>query len=139
MAYILIVDDDVDFASAAATVLRGSGHEVEIETNPVNVVDDMTRRSPDLIVLDVMFPEDSAGGFELARSLRGLEAMRHIPILLLTAVNNRFALGYSARDIDKDWMPVDDFLEKPVDLDIMRSRIEDLLDQVHTGTSAAEV
>ncbi|HEX7512134.1 MAG TPA: response regulator [Candidatus Methylomirabilis sp.] len=128
MSYLLIVDDDEDFATAVATVLRGKGHDVRIELDLSAAIRSMTERRPDLLLLDVMFPEDSTGGFELARTMRlHHESLKDVPILMLTAVNTRFPLGFSAKDIDDDWMPVTEFLEKPVDLDVLAERVETLL------------
>lgn len=128
MSYLLIVDDDEDFATAVATVLRGGGHEVQIELDLSAATHRMTERPPDLVVLDVMFPEDSTGGFELARKMRrDFGTLKHVPILMLTAVNTRFPLGFSSKDIDEDWLPVTDFLEKPVDLDVLAERVEAML------------
>ncbi len=129
MAYLLIVDDDEDFANAAATVLRDAGHETKIVLETENVVKSMEKKRPDLVVLDVMFPEDSSAGFELARTIRHYnEKLKEVPILMLTAVNTKFPLGFSSRDIDDNWLPVTDFLEKPVDLDVMRNKVSDLLE-----------
>jgi len=128
MSYLLIVDDDEDFATAVATVLRGKGHEVRMELDLSAAVRSMTERRPDLLLLDVMFPEDSTGGFELARAMRWRhESLKDVPILMLTAVNTRFPLGFSAKDIDDDWMPVTEFLEKPVDLDVLAERVDTML------------
>ncbi len=128
MSYLLIVDDDEDFATAVATVLRGKGHEVRIELDLSAAMRSMTDRRPDLLLLDVMFPEDSTGGFELARSMRWRhQSLKDVPILMLTAVNTRFPLGFSEKDIDDDWMPVTDFLEKPVDLDVLAERVDTIL------------
>ena len=129
MAYLLIVDDDEDFANAAARVLCDAGHEVEIVLETEKVVESMEKKRPDLVVLDVMFPEDSSAGFELARTIRHYnEKLKEVPILMLTAVNTKFPLGFSSRDIDDNWLPVTDFLEKPVDLDVMRNKVSDLLE-----------
>jgi len=88
----------------------------------------MEARTPDLAILDVMFPEDASAGFALARSLRQRnDALRNIPILMLTAVNEKFPLGFGAQNIDEEWLPVSDFLEKPVDLRLVSQRIEALL------------
>lgn len=128
MSYVLIVDDDEDFASAVAAVLRGGGHEVGIEVDLSAAVQRMTERRPDLVVLDVMFPEDGTGGFQLARQMRQRHAdLKDVPVLMLTAVNTKFPLGFSAKDIDDDWLPVTDFLEKPVDLDVLAERVDSML------------
>lgn len=128
MSYLLMVDDDEDFASAVATVLRGGGHDVRIELDLSAALRSMTARRPDLVLLDVMFPEDSTGGFELARRMRlSHDALKDVPILMLTAVNTRFPLGFSSKDIDEDWLPVTDFLEKPIDLDVLAERVKTML------------
>lgn len=128
MSYLLIVDDDEDFATAVATMLRAKGHDVRMELDLSAAVRSMTERRPDLLLLDVMFPEDSTGGFELARTMRWRnETLKDVPILMLTAVNTRFPLGFSSKDIDDDWMPVTDFLEKPVDLDVLAERVQTML------------
>lgn len=128
MSYVMVIDDDEDFASAAAEVLSGAGHEVRVELGIDSAVKNMEERRPDLVVLDVMFPEDPSGGFELARTMRHHnEKLRTIPILMLTAINARFPLGFGSHDIDKNWLPVAEFLEKPVDLDVLVSKVSELL------------
>ena len=130
MAYLMIVDDDEDFAETAATVLRNAGHEVRIELDTRTAMGSMKERRPDLVVLDVMFPENSSAGFELARTIKHYEnELKEMPVLMLTAVNAKFPLGFSTRDIDDTWLPVSDFLEKPVDLDILRRRVDALLEK----------
>ena len=128
MAYVMIIDDDEDFANAAARSLRGDGHEVRVELQTASALEQMEVRRPDVVVLDVMFPENSSAGFELAREMRHDHAeLKAVPILMLTAVNAQFPLGFSSRDIDDVWLPVDDFLEKPVDLDVLRKKVSALL------------
>jgi len=79
----------------------------------------------DGVVLDVMFPENLCGGFELAREIG--KTYGHMPILMLTAVNSQFPLGFSERDIDSTWLPVSGFLEKPVDFRLLREEVRQLL------------
>jgi len=128
MAYVMIVDDDEDFAAAASTVLRNAGHEVQIELDTEGATKSMEKRPPELVILDVMFPEDASAGFELARTMHHYnEKLKGIPVLMLTAVNAKFPLGFGSRDIDDTWLPVADFVEKPVDLDVLRGKVDALL------------
>ncbi|MFQ6098483.1 MAG: response regulator transcription factor [Armatimonadota bacterium] len=134
MAYLMVVDDDEDFASAVAKLLRDDGHEVRIELDTGSAEQRMEQRRPDLVILDVMFPENSSAGFELARTIQHYnEKLKGIPVLILTAVNQAFPLGFSSRDIDDVWLPVDDFLEKPLDLDVLRKKVSALLQR--TGSA----
>ncbi len=131
MAYLLIVDDDEDFASEIGTLLRGQGLEVGIETDCRNALTRIHERRPDAVILDVMFPENDKAGFETARSIR--RSFGALPVLLLTGVNQSFPLGFSANDLDPAWLPAVDFLEKPVDFALLAAKVSDIL----TGRSSA--
>ncbi len=134
MPYLLIVDDDEDFASTTATVLRKEGYDVQVELDIDSAVKSMESTPPDLAILDVMFPEDASAGFELARSMRHESAtLKNIPIHMLTAINTKFPLGFVPKDIDDRWMPVTDFLEKPVDFDVLRDKVAKLLNAKSTN------
>ncbi len=125
MADILVVDDDEDFAAAVAQTLKKAGHEVEVVLDTKSAADRVQRKPPDLMVLDVMFPEDDSAGFTFAREVQ--RAGGRIPILMLTAINAKFPLGFSPQDIDEAWMPVAEFLEKPVDLEVLRNTVARML------------
>ena len=127
MASITIVDDDLDFASAVATVLSRDGHEVQIQTQIKGSLETMRESPPDLVILDVMFPGDSAAGFDLAREMRRDGTLSSAPVLMLTAINARFPLGFGSRDVEDAWLPVNAFLKKPVDLEILRKRVGSML------------
>lgn len=128
MSYLLIIDDDEDFATAAAMVLRNSGHDVHSEMSIENGEKSMMKKPPDLIILDVMFPENGTAGFEFARKIKNFgDDFKDIPVLMLTAVNSSFPLGFSSSDIDENWLPVETFLEKPVDFDILISKVSEML------------
>lgn len=134
MAYLMIVDDDPEFASAVATVCEAMGHEVQVLHTPGETLARVEARRPDAVILDVMFPEDPSAGFQLARELRRRTAS--LPILMLTAVNQQFPLGFSTKDIDPKWLPVTDFVEKPVDFALLRERITRLLASPGSGGQA---
>ena len=126
MGYILIVDDDTDFAGAVGTVLQSHGHE----TDSAKAVGRIHQRRPDAIILDVMFPENDTAGFDLARAIR--RTFGELPVFLLTAVNNTFPLGFGNKDLDPKWLPAVEFLEKPVDLNRLCERVEQVLAQSRT-------
>ncbi|MGA2258770.1 MAG: response regulator [Thermoguttaceae bacterium] len=125
MAYVLIVDDDADFAGSVSTVLKSRGHETAAETDADKAIDRIRQRRPEVVILDVMFPESGAAGFDVARAIR--RNFGDLPVVLLTAANNTFPLGFSNKDRDGDWLPVAEFMEKPVDLNRLCDKIDKLL------------
>jgi CheY-like chemotaxis protein len=125
MSSLLIVDDDPDFASSVATVCTALGHEAAVVHTTREALTRLEQQRPDALLLDVMFPEDPAAGFQLAREVR--RRYGNLPILMLTAVNQQFPLGFSNKDIDAKWLPVTDFVEKPVDFAVLRQKITQLL------------
>ena len=130
MAYVFLVDDDYDFTIAVAISLRRAGHEVGYALDVPGAVERMEERRPDLVVLDVMFPESLHAGFALAREIKyHNEKLKGIPVIFLTAVNSKFPYGFSKNDLDDHWLPAEDFIEKPADLDVIRERVERALRQ----------
>jgi DNA-binding response OmpR family regulator len=128
MAKIKIIDDDVDIAEDTATILQSAGHDVSLLHTTENAVQVLVDDQPDILILDVMFPDNPVAGFDLARQIRRNRALRALPIIMLTGVNREFPMDFSGKDIDSDWMPVQEFLEKPVDPSILLDRIQKMLD-----------
>ena len=127
MARIVMVDDDVELASTLAGVLESEGYDIETIDNVADGYDRVIEAKPDLAILDIMFPENPAGGFELARRIRSEKSMAYLPIILLTAVNQELPMDFSAKDIDDDWMPVQDFVEKPPNIPELLGKVKKLL------------
>jgi len=127
MAYLMVVDDDEEFAMAVAAVLRRQGHEVAIKTDTAAAMAEMHNRRPDLAILDVMFNQDDFAGLELARAMHGQRDLAGVPILMLTGVNMKLDLKLDALDIDNSWLPVAEFMDKPVDLAELVRRAEALM------------
>lgn len=126
MAKIMLIDDEVDITDSMKLLLEGVGHEVATYNDTDGAVEQLSKFKPDLLLLDVMFPEQPSGGFDLARLIRKTEALKNLPIILLTGINQEMPLDFSADDIDSAWMPVQEFLEKPVDIKMLEKKIAEL-------------
>ena len=109
---IYIIDDDRDIVESTKIILDASGYNVKA----VYTIEDGTkliaRKVPDMVILDVMFPGDQSAGFEFCRKLKNEKETENIPIIMFTAVNRKYAFKH---DIESDWLPADEFLNKPVD------------------------
>ena len=124
MPYIMIIDDDVEIAEDLSVFLEDAGHTVKILNDTEGAIKSLVEEKPDFLILDVMFPERPAGGFDLARKIRETEVIKDLPIVLLTGVNQEFPMDFSNQDLDPQWMPVQDFVEKPVDLNVLTEKIK---------------
>ncbi len=135
MAKILIIDDDPDIVDSLELILGANGHEISVRADTEKLIEHVERAAPDLIILDIMFPEDPQAGFTAARELQKTEKIRDIPVLLLSAVNQRsnMSFGFSTADISDDFMPVEAFVEKPVEPSKLLAQIDQLL-----GSSAGD-
>ncbi len=122
---ILLIDDDVDLIELNKALLTVMGYEVLFAYNGQEGLDMIALQAPDLIILDVMM--NSPGeGFEVARAIKENQDTRHIPIVMLSAVNNES--GFSLRvGPDKSWNPVDAFIDKPVRKEQLIKTVRNLL------------
>jgi len=109
---ILIIDDDIDLVEIIRVTLENEGFEVIDAQNGERGVAVAQEKKPDLILLDVMMGKVDEG-FQVAYQLRGNEETKGIPILMLTAVAGQTGYSFDP-NTDGDFLPVDEFLEKPV-------------------------
>lgn len=125
MAKILVIDDDHDIATTTRIILEEGKHTVEVELDDNRALAHVNQMKPDLIVLDVMFPADSDAGFKLARSIHG--DYPKMPIIMVTSVNQHSSLKFSNKDISENWLPVTEFVEKPVKKEQLLALVDRLL------------
>jgi DNA-binding response OmpR family regulator len=120
---ILIVDDDPDMVEAGRIVLEKEGYLVESAANLADGLAKLGQTDPDLLILDVMM-EEPDDGLRFARQARRQGNM--LPIIMLTSVNR--ALGVQIGK-DEEMVPVDEFLQKPVDPQTLVERVQELLEE----------
>lgn len=132
MAKILIIDDDPDMVLATRLCLEGAGHEVVEAASGAEGLEMIKAERPDLIVLDVMM-DTTTEGFQLALKLRSPDPTsefveyKDIPILMLTSIH---ATAPTRVAPDQDYLPVDAFVDKPIDPDDLVSKVNELIQEV---------
>ena len=118
---ILLVDDLEENLLSLDALLRQDGLTLLKARSGEQALELLLRHDMALALLDVQMP--GMDGFELAELMRGNERARHIPIIFLTAgttdERRRFR-GYEAGAVD--------FLQKPIEPDILRSKANVFLD-----------
>ena len=129
MKRVYIVDDDRDIVDAISIVLKSAGYRIGFQNDEEKLVENVVSFQPDIIILDVIFPENESAGFEMSRQLRGNDKTKHIPILMLSAVNEKGMGGFafSNKDRDESFLPVEEFIEKPVLPDELLKKIAKIL------------
>jgi CheY-like chemotaxis protein len=126
---ILMVDDDPDIITAIRIPLEASGYEFHKALSGREGLEKIKEVDPDLIILDVMM-ETATEGFQLSLKLRDpspdseYSAYRDTPILMLTAIHTTTPLRFAP---DKEYLPVDAFLDKSADPDDLLSRVDELI------------
>jgi CheY-like chemotaxis protein len=131
MKKIYIIDDDRDIVESMSMVLKANGYEVSAQYNDENVVENVIKYNPDLIILDVMFPENNSVGFEIARDIKRNNKLTNIPIIMLSAVNEKgiYVGRLTNQDINESWLPVSIFLDKPVQPKELLLQVKSMLDK----------
>ena len=86
MAYILIVDDNLDFSNTVAKFLQKAGHEVESVPNGREALAHVLHRLPDVVVLDLLMPEmDGPSFLEVVRSYLRIQSL---PVVVVTGLGD---------------------------------------------------
>ena len=121
---ILLVDDDPDFLEAVSLILKPKKFDVVTAYDGTDGLKKAKSEKPDLIVLDVMMPEKD--GYAVCRELKSSPQMSHIPVLLLTAVASHIPTTRYTQEMGLE-TEADDYLDKPVEPEVLVKRIETLL------------
>jgi len=118
-ATILVVDDDEFNIKLLKKMLTIEGHAVRTAASGEEALASVAEQLPDLVLLDIMMP--GMNGFEVARQLKADSRARSIPIIMVTALEDREsrlkALETGAEDV----------LTKPVNRAELQMRVKSLL------------
>jgi DNA-binding response OmpR family regulator len=124
---ILLVDDDTDLLELLSQTFTEAGFSIATATNGLDALKMARSLSPDLIVLDLILPEQD--GFTVCETLRREHATAGIPIIMLTGLIGQLSrysgLGCGAND----------YVMKPVTPKQLMSRMEPLLSRSTKGAT----
>ena len=128
MKRVYVIDDEQSIVESVSMILESKGYEVGAQNDDKDVVDNVVAFAADLVIVDVMLPEDTGAGFKMARALKADERTAALPLLMLTAVNEAgiYVGKFSNKDRDETWLPVQEFVEKPVDPEVLLAKVEAL-------------
>ncbi len=116
---ILIVDDEPLGRDTLEGLLLNGNYHLIFAKNGTEAIEKTIQYLPDIILLDVMMPE--MDGFEVCSKIRSNSLTNAIPILIITALDDKDSF---IRGIDAG---ADDFISKPFDRTILRQRVKTIL------------
>jgi two-component system alkaline phosphatase synthesis response regulator PhoP len=129
MAKILIVDDDPDIVLCARLGLERAGYTTIEARNSKEALEKVKIERPDLIILDAMM-DSTTDGFQVALKLHSPDPASeyadfgNVPILMVTAIHSTTPIRFGP---DVDYLPVNAFVEKPVQPDVLVEKVKSLL------------
>ena len=124
---ILIIDDDIDLVEAMRLTLESAGFEVIDAQDGKKGLEKIASGSPDLVILDVMMGTQDEG-FHVAYQIKNNPDTSDIPLIMLTAVGQETGFSFN-KEKDEDFLPVNEFLEKPIDPDTLIELVKKNLGQ----------
>lgn len=116
---ILVVDDEPTARDTLEAFLHPENYHLIFATSGFEALDYLQNIEPDVILLDVMMP--GLSGYEVCQRIKAHEDWRHIPLILVTALNSKAEV---IRGLDAG---ADEFLSKPVNGFELRARVRSML------------
>jgi adenylate cyclase len=112
---LLVIDDDPVVRSMLSRSLEQGGHQVATARDGREGLDVARAEAFDVILLDVLMP--GLDGYEVLEQLKKDRTLRHIPVLMITALDD---IESAVRCIE---LGADDYLPKPIDPVVLGARI----------------
>jgi CheY-like chemotaxis protein len=123
---IVVVDDDQDIRDSLQIILKAKHYIVSTAADKAEGMEKIKTERPDLAILDVMM-STWIDGFEMSRELKKDPKFKHMPIIILTGVKEKTGMDFKSTAGDPTWCPVDSFLEKPIEPEVLIQEVEKLL------------
>ncbi len=127
MTNILLVDDDPRARAVVASALTRPQRTIAVAAHGEDAIERIGERAPDLLITDVIMPR--MNGWTLVRRLRATPATAFIPVIFMTGLDSTHDRIRGFR------IGADDYITKPVNLDELELRVENVL---HRARAARE-
>jgi DNA-binding response OmpR family regulator len=121
---ILIVDDETDFIELVKFRLANLRCEFLVANDGVHALSQAREGRPDLILLDILLPD--LDGLSVCEILRRQPGTKKIPIIFMSALSSNVTRRTAT-------MNAEDFFTKPLDLNRLEKRVEELLGVTPAG------
>ena len=125
MPTILIVEDNLSFATDLKTYLSDYGFEIEIITTGETAIETIVQLNPTIVLLDLMLPHTS--GLEICKQVRS----RFSGIIIMLTASQLVSDHIQSLDYGAD-----DFINKPFEPSILLARIRRLLSRSNQSTTS---
>jgi len=122
---ILVIDDDADLVESVQNLLEAKGYDVESASDGQEGMQKAKAIKPNLILLDVMMNTKDEG-FNVARKLNEMPEVKGTPVIMVTGVRKEMNLPFGFEP-DETWLPVKQFLEKPVKPEVLLKAVADAI------------
>jgi CheY-like chemotaxis protein len=119
MAKVLVVDDDPDFVKVTTKVLETAGYEVLSAPNGAKALQTMRQQHPDVVLLDIMMSY-ILDGLDVSREMAEDPDLKDTPVIMVTSLTGVKGSGAFPTD---EYVPVDEWLSKPVEPDTLLERV----------------
>jgi len=129
---ILIIDDDPEFVEITKAILETKPYKVSCAYDADEGFAKLEEHIPDAIILDIMMGK-GAEGFIFARKIRKDPRYANIPILMLTSMREQTGFDFPGERIHPKFLPIDEYVEKPVEPQVLLEKIERQLAERYTG------
>ena len=120
-ASILLVDDSTTNIALLEAIFEEKGYQIIKAQSISDALSSISRRIPDLILLDLLFPKVS--GFDFFEHLQKNEETRHIPVIVISALSDKESENRALK------MGAVDFISKPIDIAYLAQKVESVLNQ----------
>ncbi|MBV8817688.1 MAG: response regulator [Acidobacteriaceae bacterium] len=122
--HLLVVDDSPQNRDILRRTLERNGHRVALAENGSTALDRIRAASFDLILLDVLMPV--MDGYALLQQLKATQEFRAIPVIMISALDESSAVVRCVQ------MGAEDYIMKPFDPILVRTRVQATLDRWRT-------